>query len=100
MLRKRVFVIRKSPRVRDGRGSRLVGELAEPPATTAIAKPGQPDLPVWEWSLVDGGRSKRRGVAGNPQIWDLKRTFIGRENFLTLDNKIANEEIIPCVFWI
>jgi hypothetical protein len=55
MLRKRIFVIRKSPRVRDGRGSRLVGELAEPPATTAVAKPGQPDLPVWKWGLVDRG---------------------------------------------
>jgi hypothetical protein len=50
------FCDTKNPRVRDGRGSRLVGELAEPPATTAVAKPGQPDLPVWIGGLVGGGR--------------------------------------------
>ncbi len=49
-------MVQKSPRVRDGRGSRLVGELAEPPATGAVAKPGQPDLPVWEWGLVNVGK--------------------------------------------
>jgi hypothetical protein len=34
----RGFWTGKEPRVRDGRGSRLVGELAEPPATGALAQ--------------------------------------------------------------
>jgi hypothetical protein len=35
-----------------GMGSRLVGELVELPATGAIAKPGQPDLPWGKKGLV------------------------------------------------
>jgi hypothetical protein len=56
------------PRVRDGRGSRISFS-----ATTAIAKPGQPDLPVWNGSLKEGELASFRKDCREPP--DLVKFF-------------------------